>query len=179
MAEKRKKDAKSEKKEMILDVGCGDAKVKGAIGMDIARLPGVDVVHDLNKFPWPFKDGSFDKIYLNNLIEHLPDTIKVMEEVHRILKKGGILHIEVVYWNHRHSVSDPQHVKFFNEHSWEFFIGKRKTYYTKAQFSEMSMFKWQYDPRYKWVFLGIKPLLHVAGIFLCNIRAGMIVELKK
>ena len=35
----------------VLDVGCGTAKVNGAIGIDRINLPGVDVVHDLNKFP--------------------------------------------------------------------------------------------------------------------------------
>jgi len=63
----------------ILDVGCGTAKVKGAIGLDIAPLPGVDVVHDLNKFPWPFENGTFDEIYMLDVIEHLDDTIGVME----------------------------------------------------------------------------------------------------
>lgn len=169
----------TQKNIQILDVGCGDAKVKGAIGLDCVKLPGVDVVHDLTNYPWPFKDGSFDKVYLNNLIEHLPDTIKVMEEAHRVLKNGGILHIEVVYWNHRHSVSDPQHVSFFNEHTWEFFAGQRKGYYTKAQFKKIISFEWIYDPRNKYFFLGIKPLMNFFGQFLCNIKQGMIVEFKK
>ena len=32
---------------MILDLGCGEAKVEGAIGVDNVVLPTVDVVHDL------------------------------------------------------------------------------------------------------------------------------------
>ncbi len=129
---------------MILDVGCGDSKIKGAIGVDWVKLPGVDKVHDLNIFPWPFKDESFNKIYMMNIIEHLPNTIKVMEELYRLLVPGGIVHIEVVYWNHRHSVSDPQHVSFFNEVVWDFFIGKRKGYYTKAKY-KMNSIRYIYD----------------------------------
>ncbi|PNX53275.1 MAG: hypothetical protein BV458_05340 [Thermoplasmata archaeon M9B2D] len=163
---------------MILDLGCGEKKVEGSIGVDNVALPGVDVVHDLSIFPYPFKDESADVIYLNNIIEHLPDTIKVMEEMYRILKPGGLLHIETVYWNHKDSISDPQHKSFFNETTWEFFTGKRKTYYTKAQF-RMESFKYTYDYRTRKLCLGIKPLMNVLSFFLCNIRAGMIVELRK
>ncbi|GBF48808.1 hypothetical protein LPTSP4_03080 [Leptospira ryugenii] len=162
----------------VLDVGCGDAKVEGAIGMDIAPLPGVDVVHDLSKFPWPFEENSFDKIYLLNIIEHLNSPIKVMEEVHRLLKKGGEVHIEVVYWNHRHSVSDPQHVTFYNETTWDFFLGKRKTYYTSAVF-EMVKLEFIYDKIAKIVFLYQKWLMNLASYFLCNVKQGMIVTLRK
>lgn len=162
----------------ILDVGCGDAKVEGAIGMDLVGLPGVDVVHDLNQFPWPFEDSSFDRVYMLNIIEHLPDTIKVMEEAHRILKVGGELHIEVVYWNHRHSVSDPQHVTFFNEITWDFFTGARKEYYTKARF-EMVSFRYIYDKAARIIFLWQKWLMNLLAYFLCNVKQGMIVVLRK
>jgi len=162
----------------ILDVGCGDAKVEGAIGMDIVALPGVDIVHDLSKFPWPFENDSFDKIYLLNIIEHLRDPILVMEEVHRILRKGGEVFIEVVYWNHRHSVSDPQHVSFYNEVTWEFFTGKRKDYYTKTRF-DMVKLTYIYDKIAKILFFGQGWLMNIFAYFLCNIKQGMQVTLRK
>jgi len=37
-----------------LEVGYGDHKREEYIGMDIVPLAGVDVVHDMNKIPWPF-----------------------------------------------------------------------------------------------------------------------------
>ena len=69
----------------ILDVGCGSDKVKGAIGIDHVKLPGVDVVHDLNSFPWPLKDEAFDEIYMNDIIEHLKAR-KDIEDYFRSLK---------------------------------------------------------------------------------------------
>lgn len=166
------------KAKKILDVGCGDAKVKGSIGIDSIKLPGVDIVHNLNNYPWPFKKETFDEIYMLNIIEHLPDTIKVMEEVYRILKKGGKVHIVTVYWNHRHSVTDPQHVSFFNELTWDFFTGKRKDYYTKARF-KMEKFKFTYDKAASIIFLNIKPLMRLMSYFLCNIIDGMHLTLVK
>lgn len=167
---------KAQKK--ILDVGCGDAKVKGAIGIDCVKLPGVDIVHDLNKYPWPFKKETFDDIYMLNIIEHLPNTVKVIEEVYRILKKGGRLHIEVVYWNHRYAVADPQHVSFFNEVTWEFFTGQRKEYYTGARFS-MEKFEYIYDKKSSLLFLHCTPLMRVLSYFFSNIIQGMEVTLVK
>ncbi|MFC1504033.1 methyltransferase domain-containing protein [Spirochaetota bacterium] len=165
----------------ILDVGCGDAKIQrdGAdvIGVDCVQLPGVDVVHDLNKYPWPFENDSFDEIHMKEIIEHLPNTIKVMEEIHRILKPSGSVHIRVIYWNHRHSISDPQHVSFFNEVTWEFFTGKRKGYYTKVQFS-MERFEFTYDKKARRIFRSEK-LMRFLSYFLCNVIDGMRLTLVK
>jgi len=160
---------------MVLDVGCGDRKAEGSIGIDIVPLHGVDVVHDLNVFPWPVDGGSFDKVLMLNILEHLDDTIKVMKEVYRVLKPGGIVHVEVVYWNHKYTWSDPQHKHAFTELSWEFFTGKRKQYYTDYVF-ELDSFKWQYDYHLKFIPKGLKRFF---GIFFCNVIAGMVVELRK
>jgi hypothetical protein len=46
-----------------LDIGCGKSKTSGCIGIDRVTLPGVDVVHDLDQFPWPFPDDEFSIIY--------------------------------------------------------------------------------------------------------------------
>ena len=43
----------------------------------------------------------------------------------------------------------------------------------------MESFKYTYDYRTRKLCLGIKPLMNVLSFFLCNIRAGMIVELRK
>ena len=48
---------------MKLNIGCGKKILNGYINLDVVKLPGVDIVHDLNKYPWPFKDNYFDEIY--------------------------------------------------------------------------------------------------------------------
>ena len=72
----------------ILDLGCGDNKVEGAIGLDNIALSEVDIVHDLLHFPYPIKDNSFDTIYLRHVIEHfiIDKIINIMNECYRILK---------------------------------------------------------------------------------------------
>lgn len=56
----------------ILDLGCGTRKREGAIGVD--KIPSVaDILHDLDCFPYPFEDSSFDEIHLDNVLEHLAE----------------------------------------------------------------------------------------------------------
>src|SRR2546427_12270220 len=45
---------------VILDLGCGARKVDGAFGIDIAALPGVDVVHDLERRPYRLPESGAD-----------------------------------------------------------------------------------------------------------------------
>jgi len=62
-----------------LDLACGNNK-KGAdwIGVDVSKTSSVDIVHDLNIYPWPFEDNSIDEIYCSHYIEHIKhDTIHV------------------------------------------------------------------------------------------------------
>ena len=55
-----------------LNVGCGKDIRPDFVNLDVAPLPGVDVVHDLTRKPWPFEDKRFDHIELINVLEHLP-----------------------------------------------------------------------------------------------------------
>ena len=57
--------------------------------MDKISLPGVDIVHDLNTFPYPFADSSFDEIYAMHVIEHLDSIVRAMEEIHRLAKPNA------------------------------------------------------------------------------------------
>ena len=55
--------------------------------------PLADVKADICDLP--FKDGTFDLILCNHVLEHIPDDLKAMEELYRVLKKGGTLIAQV------------------------------------------------------------------------------------
>src|SRR5216683_1108030 len=55
-----------------LQLGCGHNLRVGWVNHDVIALPGVDVVHDLRQCPWPFPDQSFEQVYADNVLEHLP-----------------------------------------------------------------------------------------------------------
>lgn len=54
-----------------LDIGCGGMKQRDFVGMDNRPLPGVDIVHDVEKFPWPLPNESVSFAMTSHLIEHL------------------------------------------------------------------------------------------------------------
>jgi len=110
-------------------------------------LPGVDIVHDLRQFPWPLEDGQLEEIYMKSVLEHLPDTIRTMEELYRITKPGAKVYIAVPYWNSCTAIGDPTHVKQFNEFSFDFFDPRNascreRSYYSGARFYIRRMGVW-------------------------------------
>jgi len=118
-----------------LNLGCGKDHKKGWINLDAHKLPGVDIVHDLNKFPYPFKENEFDFVHASMILEHLEDCIKVMEEIHRIMKNKGVLRIHVPFFPSMYSVIDPTHKSFFTYLTFDYFTPKHGlNYYSKARF---------------------------------------------
>ena len=91
----------------VIDLGCGNGeftlKIKDKIsckeiyGVDVydpaiekARAKGIKVIkHDLNQFPYPFEDNTFDVVTSNQVIEHLIYPVKFLKEIYRILKPNG------------------------------------------------------------------------------------------
>src|SRR2546428_9543428 len=105
---------------MKLYFGCGKHRVEGFIGVDKIRTAQVDVVHDMNVFPYPFDDDTVEEVLLINILEHFPDIIKVMEEIWMICKPGAIIRIMVPYYNSPGACQDPTHKSFFTENTFDY-----------------------------------------------------------
>jgi len=126
--------------EKFLNLGCGKRPLVGCINVDIVKLPGVDIQWDLNKTPWLFEDESFDGVIAEDVLEHLDDIVKAMEEIYRILKKGGNLFIRGPYAKYPlNAWRDPTHKRVFTLESFDYFDpetehGRKYSFYTKARF---------------------------------------------
>lgn len=81
----------AEKAVIKLDLGCGQHRQDGFLGVDVVKTECVDVVHDLLTFPWPFKDDSVSEVHCSHFFEHIPGKLrgKWMDELWRILVTGG------------------------------------------------------------------------------------------
>jgi len=122
-------------KSKKLHLGCGKNIKKGWVNLDLMALPGVDVVHNLNKFPYPFKDNQFEKIFSDNVLEHLEDLIKPLEELYRICKNKSTIEIIVPLAPTMHAFRDPTHKLFFTYRTFEYFQeGHVFNYYSKSKF---------------------------------------------
>jgi SAM-dependent methyltransferase len=143
----------------ILELGCGRNKHPNAIGIDRIHLPGVDVVHDLNRFPYPFPDNTFSMVYATHVIEHLDSVIAVMEELHRItIPRARTI---VITPHHSDSISwqDPTHKWHLNSYSFSYFEPAYHTnYYTTARFRVLRK---EIELAKIWKRLGIQRLVNL------------------
>ena len=80
-----------------LNLGSGSKRIKDYINVDKYNTFNPDIVHDLEQFPYPFKDNSVDNILLSHVLEHIgqhPDTFNlIMKELYRICKNQTLISI--------------------------------------------------------------------------------------
>lgn len=91
----------------LLDIGCGDGTNMNWLGAYAERLYGSDynavrLARARKRMPdatlfladildYPAHDNSFDVVFFNHVIEHIPDDARALETIFRILKPGGLL----------------------------------------------------------------------------------------
>ena len=135
-----------------ISLGAGleiEPKEEGWVNVDLVPLDGIDIVHNLTNFPYPFEANSTDYIKAKDLVEHLdnyvytvernvnfgtgyddreflisagkPTIIAFIEECYRILKPGGVLWIQTPGWDADFLWIDPTHVRGYDIRSFDFF----------------------------------------------------------
>ncbi len=95
------------KTSVKVNLGSGKDYKKDYINIDnLSECPGVrvDKKHNLDKYPYPFKSNSVDEVYCNHVLEHVKEPDKTLREINRILKKGGILILNVPYFSRGYTV---------------------------------------------------------------------------
>ncbi|MGB2833345.1 MAG: methyltransferase domain-containing protein [Methylotenera sp.] len=126
-----------------LNLGCGKDVKKSSDtihwkNVDICQNEGVDAIFDLDVYPWPLDDNQFDHVLCNDVLEHLDNVIKAMEEIYRISKPSATVEISVPYYASKAAFTDITHKRFFTENSMDYFsdAGKYSKYnfYTKVRF---------------------------------------------
>jgi SAM-dependent methyltransferase len=107
---------------VVLNLGCGNEPMPGAVNHDVrAHAPHVEVAHDLDLLPWPWDDGAFSHIVMQDVAEHLRvDVAEWLDECWRILKPGGVLELRVPAWDHRNAWTDPTHRRAFEERTFDY-----------------------------------------------------------
>lgn len=113
---------------MKLDLGCGDNKREGFLGVDLHKTDSVDIEADLFRTPWPFEDNSVEEVHCSHFIEHHPDLLLFWSELYRILKPEGKATIIAPYGKNNRAWQDPTHVRAIVEESF-FYLDRnfRKT----------------------------------------------------
>lgn len=108
---------------LVLNLGCGFKKMVGCVNVDAFQNCQPDVLHDLNKLPYPWADNSVDGIEAHHIIEHLDDWWAVFVECARILRPGGFLHIRVPHDSSSTALTYRDHFHIFSPHSFHGTVG--------------------------------------------------------
>jgi SAM-dependent methyltransferase len=104
--------------EVRLNIGAGQTYIPG--------FKNIDISLDLGKDKLPFEDNSVDLIFSYHCLEHIPDYLFALSEIHRVLKHGGrfLVGLPYVTLTEFHLVN-PYHLHNFNEFSFDFFDIKK------------------------------------------------------
>lgn len=130
----------------LLDLGCGDDKIEGAVGLDRVPGPKIDVVHDMDVTPWPLPADHFDRVRAMNVLEHVVDLVKVMEEIWRVCRHGAEVEALMPFMNSVTFATDPTHRRAAAYRTFDYFDptkGFGKFHYTDKCRYEVLRFTYQ------------------------------------
>lgn len=166
-----------------LNLGCGENTYFNFINIDKTALSNVDLIWNLEKTPLPFKTNSVSEIKCEHILEHIRNFIPLMEEIHRICKPGTIIRVSAPYFRYEAAYRDPTHVRFFTEHSFDYFQdGVKFSHYSKARFKVKKIelknhFMSDVKNLHKKI-IKLIPFKRILNIFLWNIYSEINYELE-
>lgn len=127
-----------------LHLGCGTRVWPGWINVDRCPLEmsvvlPCDVAVDL-----PFENDSFDYVFTEDFLEHLPPDrrVPVMNEIHRVLVPGGVMEHYVPNAGSRNDYGSPSHLSHWNLQTFEHF--------------DVDSYRWEKDRRFEGITCGFK-----------------------
>ncbi len=171
------------KNNLKLNLGGGKKRYKGFINVDKQPLPETDITWDLESTPMPFKENSVSEAICEHIFEHITNFVSLMEDLHRICKHGALVRVMVPYFRYEGAFRDPTHVRFFSEHSFDYFCnGHTFDYYSKAKFKLKKVelrttFKTNSENLYKKIIRFI-PFRRILNPFLWNMYTEIYFELE-
>jgi len=105
---------------ICVNIDAGLATVPHFINIDVTGKGKRNI--DIGKEPLPFDNDSVDVIFSYHALEHIPNYLAAMAEIHRVLKHGGRLLLGLPYVTAtKYHLVNPYHLHNFNEHSFDFF----------------------------------------------------------
>jgi SAM-dependent methyltransferase len=138
-----------------LNLGCGEFQKKGYINVD--SFFKADINHNLNMYPYPFKNNSFDVIEMNHCLEHLDNSFACLKELHRISSDKSLITIEVPHFSR--GFTHPDHKRGFDITFPYYFDSAKKQFFqgTNLKIKKIK-FIWYAQPYLKIEIL--HPIIH-------------------
>lgn len=121
---------------MIVDIGCGNNK-RGDVGIDVSPDSDADIIALLGYDYLPLRDSCAEKVVAYDILEHIGKVvdyrengvwkreypfIKLVNEVHRILRPGGLFESMTPCYPHPAVHQDPTHATVITPQTWAYFV---------------------------------------------------------
>lgn len=143
-----------------LNLGCGKFPKQGYVNVDFSFDSSADLISDLNRYPWPFRDNIFSVIEADHVLEHLEEPFRAMKEIHRIAKDGAKVVIRVPHFSR--GFTHPDHKRGFDITFPYYFRPEFRGGYQGVEFLlERMNLKWFAQPYLKKTVLN-KPVFYIA-----------------
>jgi predicted SAM-dependent methyltransferase len=153
-----------------LNIGCGHDYREGWINLDCFDNSNIEVLADLEK-PLPFGNETLDYVYASHVLEHITNVTRLIWEVHRVLKTGGIFEIYVPYG----FTSSLFHVRYFFLDSMDAFVWR--DYDLDKGFESRGLFRKIEQKITKFRVPGWWHLNQYYGIYIANLPLGRKAEI--
>jgi len=133
---------------------------KELITLDFNAEHNPDVVHNLEVFPYPFPDDTFDEIHAYEVLEHQGSQgdweffFTQFSEFHRILKPNGRFYATVPHWQSVWAFGDPSHRRVIPLESLVFL--SQWEYKEQVGKTPMSDFRFYYKADFRVIFNCVK-----------------------
>jgi SAM-dependent methyltransferase len=112
-----------------LNIGCGNKKIEGYVGVDKFQCDAADYICDIENEKLPFEDNTVTAVILDNVIEHFCDIPNVINELIRVANKGAIIKIITPHFSSLSSWIDPTHLHHLSYFSFDHFEKDNVSHY--------------------------------------------------
>ncbi len=129
----------------VLDLGCGNDKIPGAFGIDVNPNSAADLIRSLDDTPWPLEESSITQVRAQDVLEHVHDFLKVVDEIYRVCRDGARIEVRMPFMSSANYATDPTHKRASTHRSFDYFDPTKHLScygYSKSRF-KIEQFKYE------------------------------------
>ena len=104
-----------------LELGGGKRRTPEFLSLDLVRGTQPDILADLNEPLTLLPDDSVAEVRTKHTLEHVEKLLPLLAELHRVVRPGGLIDVQVPHFSNPYGYSDPTHVRFFGMYSFHYF----------------------------------------------------------
>jgi SAM-dependent methyltransferase len=80
---------------VAVNIGAGSTRLPRVINLELADAPNIDIIGCGARLP--FRSNSVDLVIAQEVLEHVADFLNLVNEIHRVLKPGGVFFCQVPF----------------------------------------------------------------------------------